>query len=219
MMYQCLLFDKNIYFSQGIKTALLNSFEEGKDVFYSATDDYGYFLENLKKKVKDDCRMWVFCDLDSLPQERFRALNVIKDVYQHENKKLIIVLSKHNMPLFSTLYTLLPDAHWLLKSEEVKHIKSFFLGLFEKKGNESRFSFSLVNDTRNKLRSGDVNYTISSHEWWLIEELLKGKSLSEISDEVGVNIRRLSYVKRLLMKRLNIKNNIALFEVVKEIIP
>jgi hypothetical protein len=44
--------------------------------------------------------MWILCDLDSLPQERLHTLQLMKEFYQHENKSLIMLLSKHNMPLF-----------------------------------------------------------------------------------------------------------------------
>lgn len=64
-----------------------------------------------------------------------------------------------------------------------------------------------------------MNYTISGNEWWLMEEIFKGKSLSQISGEVNIDVRRLSYIKRHLMKRLNIRNNIALFTVFKGIMP
>lgn len=76
-----------------------------------------------------------------------------------------------------------------------------------------------MNYTRRKLHRREVNYTISGNEWWLMEEIFKGKSLSQISCEVNIDIRRLSYIKRHLMKRLNIRNNIALFTVFKGIMP
>jgi len=128
-------------------------------------------------------------------------------------------MSNHNMPFFFTLYNLLPHAHWLLKSEKIEHIDIFCNGLLEKRGSECRFSHSLINYTRNKLRNRDVHHTISGNEWWLMEEIFKGKSLSQISYEMDVDVRRLSHIKRHLMKRLNIKNNIALFETYKGMLP
>lgn len=218
MTYQCFFFDKNVYFSEGIKTVALSLFGE-EPISSKLTNDYSQLIDRLQKKVSDDSFLWIFCDLDSLPQERFHALNLMKEFYQQKNKKLVIVLSEHNMPLFFTLYTMLPQAHWLLKSETLGAVKNFVKGLLENEGAGCRFSSSLVNYTRTKLQSKDVQNAISGDEWWLMEEIFKGKSLSQISDEIDVDVRRLSYIKRHLMKRLNIKNNIALFETFRGMIP
>lgn len=99
---------------------------EQTDVLYSLTDDYTQLIKQLQTRVNDDCCLWILCDLDSLPRERIRALQLMNNFYQRENKNLIILLSEHNMPLFFTLYALLPGAHWLLKSENLANTTPFF---------------------------------------------------------------------------------------------
>lgn len=219
MVYQCFLYDKNYFFSQGIKTIIARSLTEQTEVLYSLTDDYGQLIERLQTRVNDDHCLWILCDLDSLPRERFHALQLMKNFYQHENKNLVILLSEHNMPLFFALYALLPTAHWLLKSENIENITPFFHDLFDLQRRGCRFSSSLVNYTRKKLNNREEDYALSGNEWWLMEEIFKGKSLSQISGEVNIDVRRLSYIKRHLMKRLNIRNNIALFAAFKGIMP
>ncbi|AUZ64550.1 TPA: DNA-binding response regulator [Citrobacter amalonaticus] len=219
MVYQCFLYNKDLFFSQGIKTVIASLLAEKTDVLYSLTDDYTQLIKQLQTRVNDDCRLWILCDLDSLPHERIRALQLMNNFYQRENKNLIILLSEHNMPLFFTLYALLPNAHWLLKSENLANITPFFQELLDQRRQGCCFSYSLVNYTRRRLHHREMNYTISGNEWWLMEEIFKGKSLSQISGEVNIDVRRLSYIKRHLMKRLNIRNNIALFTVFKGIMP
>lgn len=219
MLYQCFLYDKNFFYSQGIKTVITGLLADRTEINYSSTDDYFQLIEKLQARVNEDSSLWILCDLDSLPRERFRALQLMNDFYQHENKHLVILLSEHNMPLFFALYALLPTAHWLLKSEELEHITPFFHDLFHKQHKGSQFSYSLVNYTRRTLHNGESSHTISGNEWWLMEEIFKGKSLSQISGETNIDVRRLSYIKRHLMKKLNIRNNIALFAAFKGIMP
>ena len=219
MRYQFFLYDKNIFYSQGIKMVITSLFAEQAGVLYSLTDDYDQLLVQLQRQVNDEGCMWILCDLDSLPRERLHTLQLMKEFYQQENKNLIIHLSKHNMPLFFALYSLLPTAHWLLKTENMESITPFFQRLLDKTRQGCCFSASLVNYTKKKLYDRSVEPTISGSEWWLMEELFKGKSLSQISDEVNVDIRRLSYIKRHLMKRLNIRSNIALFSAFRGIMP
>ncbi|WP_336221751.1 DNA-binding response regulator [Citrobacter amalonaticus] len=219
MMYQCFLYGKDYFFSQGIKTVISGLLAEKTEFLYSLTDDYAQLITQLQTRVNDGCCRWILCDLDSLPQERFHAMQLMKDFYEHENKNLVILLNEHNMPLFFAFYSLLPTAHWLLKKENIEDITFFFQDLLAQRRKGGRFSTSLVNYTRRKLCNRESDYTISGHEWWLMEEIFKGKSLSQISGEVNVDIRRLSYIKRNLMKRLNIKNNIALFAVFRRIMP
>lgn len=219
MIQQCFLFDKNLFFSQGIKTVINNAFAGNAEVQYSLTDNYDQLIDRLQTPLDDNCCLWMFCDLDSLPQERIRTLQLMKNFVLHEKKNLVILLSEHNLPLFFTLYSLLPTAHWLLKNEDMAHITLFLQDLFYRTRRGNSFSYSLVDYTRKKLHTREKAWTISGYEWWLMEEIFKGKSLSQISGEVNVDVRRLSYIKRHLMKRLNIRNNIALFAAFKGIMP
>lgn len=132
MRYQFFLYDKNIFYSQGIKMVITSLLAEQADVLYSLTDDYDQLLVQLQRQVNDEGCMWILCDLDSLPRERLHTLQLMKEFYQQENKNLIIHLSKHNMPLFFALYSLLPTAHWLLKTENMESITPFFSGCWIK---------------------------------------------------------------------------------------
>ena len=40
MEYQCFLYNKDLFFSQGIKTVIASWLAEQTDVLYSLTDDY-----------------------------------------------------------------------------------------------------------------------------------------------------------------------------------
>lgn len=80
------------------------------------------------------------------------------------------------------------------------------------------YSHSLINYTRQKWLARDFNNSISSDDWWLMEEIFKGKSLSQISSEQKIDVRRLSRCKRGLMKKLNAKNNVELFNIFKCIV-
>lgn len=219
MTYRCFFYDENAYFFEGMKASISSLFRETRNVSFSLTDDYEQLIDRTKSKIEGNHHLWFFCDLDMLPMERFVMLNRMQGCYKHQNKKLVIMLSNHHMPFFLTIYNLFPQAHWLMKNEKMEHIPAFLNGLNQKKANENRFSYSLIDYTRNTIRSGDVHHLISCNEWWLIEEILRGKSLSNIAHQADTDIRKISYVKRKLMKRLNIKNNIALFEKFKWLTP
>ncbi|MCL7671476.1 DNA-binding response regulator [Enterobacter cloacae complex sp. OE43NF] len=154
MRYQFFLYDKNIFYSQGIKMVITSLLAEQADVLYSLTDDYDQLLVQLQRQVNDEGCMWILCDLDSLPRERLHTLQLMKEFYQQENKNLIILLSKHNMPLFFALYSLLPTAHWLLKTENMESITPFFQRLLDKTRQGCCFSASLVNYTKKNFMTG-----------------------------------------------------------------
>ncbi|CBG90216.1 transcriptional regulator [Citrobacter rodentium] len=220
MDYQCFLYDKNFFYSQGIKTVISRVLAGQAELLFSLTDDYARLITALQMTGGEESRQLILCDLDSLPRERFSALQLMKSFYRQQNKHLVVLVNEHNLPLFFTLYSLLPEAHWLLKNEHIDCIAAFFQNLVSKGGDKRRcFSDSLVNYTRERLHSREGHYAISGNEWWLMEEIFKGKSLSQISSEVNMDVRRLSYIKRHLMKRLNIRNNIALFAAFKGIMP
>ncbi|KFB98745.1 hypothetical protein GTGU_04416 [Trabulsiella guamensis ATCC 49490] len=218
MTYQCFIYDKNCFFSQGIVTLTLRLFARETLSGCAASNDYSQMVAQIRDNSSNEHHLWLLCDLDSLPRERFQALHLMRGFCQHRNKKLIILLGEHNMPLFITLYSLLPNAHWLHKKESVEYARLFFQELLHKRHNGNCFSHSLTKYTRNRLQNR-TDDAISGNEWWLMEEIIKGKTLSQISCEVNVDVRRLSYIKRHLMKRLNIRNNIDLFAAIKGIIP
>ncbi|MBE4854616.1 DNA-binding response regulator [Enterobacter pasteurii] len=219
MNHQYFLYDKNIFYSQGIRILITSLLAETTEALYTVTDDYEQLITQLQRRVNDECCAWILCDVDSLPRERIHTLQIMKECYQHENKKMVILLGKHHMPIFFALYAIFPTAHWLLKSESMESITLYFKELLQHRCQGYCFSPSLVSYTRRKLFNRDVEPTISGNEWWLIEELFKGKSLSQISGEINVDVRRLSYIKRHLMKRLNIRNNIALFSAFRGMMP
>jgi DNA-binding NarL/FixJ family response regulator len=218
MTYQCFIYDKDRFFSQGIITLTLPLSTRENRFGCAATTDYAQMMALMRETSGNERHLWLFCDLDSLPRERFHALRFMQGFCQHKNKKLIVLLSEHNMPLFITLYSLLPNAHWLHKNESLEYARRFFQDLLHKRHNGNCFSDSLTQYTHRRLRN-KTDDAISGNEWWLMEEIIKGKSLSQISGEVNVDVRRLSYIKRHLMKRLNIRNNIDLFAAIKGIIP
>lgn len=191
---------------------------EQTDVLYSLTDDYDQLLAQLQRQVNDEGCMWILCDLDSLPQERLHTLQLMKEFYQHENKSLIMLLSKHNMPLFLHCIRFCPPRIGCLKMKILRALCRFFSVCWIKSVRDVALAhrWSAI---RKKIYDRSRDPTISGSEWWLMEELFKGKSLSQISDEVNVDIRRLSYIKRHLMKRLNIRSNIALFSAFRGIMP
>lgn len=218
MTYQCFIYDQNRFFSQGIVTLTLRLFARENLSGCAASYDFSQMLALIRENSRIERQLWLLCDLDSLPRERFQVLHLMRSFCQHKNQKLIILLSEHNMPLFITLYSLLPNAHWLHKQESIEYAWRFFQDLLHKRHNGNCFSDSLTKYTGNRLRNR-TDDAISGNEWWLMEEIIKGKSLSQISGEVNVDVRRLSYIKRHLMKRLNIRNNIDLFAAIKGIIP
>jgi DNA-binding NarL/FixJ family response regulator len=216
MMHQYFLYDKNVFFTEGMKTVLCDFIDQQSAI--SCSDSFSQLVNVLEDVNNDKHINWILCDLDSLPSDRFTVLSTLKKHYQERHKKLVILLNKSSLPFFFALYSLLPNANWLLKSESIKSITTFFKELLNSKQENNCFSDTLTRYIRKELRNNNADRIISSDELWLIEEIFKGKSLSQIAHEVSVDVRRLSLIKRHLMRKLKIENNIALFNAFKVLI-
>ncbi|MEB4673585.1 DNA-binding response regulator [Enterobacteriaceae bacterium G50] len=216
MMHQYFLYDKNVFFTEGMKTVLCDFIDQQSAI--SCSDNFSQLVNVLEDVNNDKHINWILCDLDSLPSDRFTVLSTLKKHYQERHKKLVILLNKSSLPFFFALYSLLPNANWLLKSESIKSITTFFKELLNSKQENNCFSDTLTWYIRKELRNNNADRIISSDELWLIEEIFKGKSLSQIAHEVSVDVRRLSLIKRHLMRKLKIENNIALFNAFKVLI-
>ena len=127
-------------------------------------------------------------------------------------------MGENNISLFFALHSLLPEASWLLKNESLDNFFKFIESADAMVAKKIFFSRSLINYTRQKWLARDFNNSISSDDWWLMEEIFKGKTLSQISSEQKIDVRRLSRCKRGLMKKLNVKNNVELFNIFKCIV-
>ena len=212
------LYDKNIFFSEGVRSLVDDLAAHDGDCAFSRLDQVSQLINTLRlPKQKEELR-WVLCDVDSLPDERFNALYTIKEYYCRENQQLVILLGENNISLFFALHSLLPEASWLLKNESLENFFKFIEGADSMVAKKIFYSRSLINYTRQKWLARDFNNSISSDDWWLMEEIFKGKSLSQISSEQKIDVRRLSRCKRGLMKKLNAKNNVELFNIFKCIV-
>ncbi|MDG1645022.1 DNA-binding response regulator [Klebsiella huaxiensis] len=212
------LYDKNIFFSEGVRSAVADLTAREPDCSFSKIEHFSQLVSTLRSPKKRDELHWILCDVDSLPDERFNALYTIKEHYCRENQQLVILLDSNNLALFFALHSLLPEASWLLKNESLSNFSSFIEDSQALVAKKIFFSRSLINYTRQKWLARDFNNSISSDDWWLMEEIFKGKSLSQISSEQQIDVRRLSRSKRGLMKKLNAKNNVELFNIFKCIV-
>ncbi|WP_075181471.1 hypothetical protein [Pantoea sp. 1.19] len=211
MTHACCLFDSDPCFSLGLETLIRAQFPDQSDLRFYLPARAPQLLARLGKSGGRSQRLWVFCDLDALPPPRFQALSQLKNLLRERNKKLVMVLSQHHLPFFFTLFTFLPEAHWLLKHEGMANVRPFLNGLLEERAGERRFCPSLVDYTRTRLRSGQPYHVLSKEEWWLVEKLLTGTTLSQLARETGIDVRRLSYIKRRLMLKMKLKNNVEFF--------
>lgn len=213
MSHHFFLYDKNIFCGEGLRTVISALFPHETDYAFSHLDNFPQLVDTLSLPEKKDGPRYVLCDVGSLPGERFNALFTIKELHCKQNQQLVMMLDENNISLFFALHSLLPQASWLLKSESVNNVFDFFM---HAKGADPRkicFSQSLINYASMKWLSRDIKKSISSDDWWLMEEIFTGKSLSQISVEQQVDIRRLSRHKRDLMKKLNARNNVELFNI------
>lgn len=209
------LYTKDTFFSEGVRAAITEFTVDGEHFKFSTLDSFSKLIHILRAPMKEDEQSWILCDIDSLPDERLKALHTIKELCFDKNRQLVILLGKHNISLFFALYSLFPMASWLLKDGSLDDFTKFIGNIYSREEDDVFFSHDLISYTRQKWLSKDFNNSISSDDWWLMEEIFKGKSLSQISSEQGVGIRRLSRIKRDLMKKLNIKNNVDLFNTFK----
>jgi len=212
------IYAKNIFFSEGVRS-MVADFAPCKEKFsFSRFEAFSQLIDTLHQPVQEDDRRCIFCDIDSLPDERINALHTIKECYCERNQQLVILLGKNNISLFFALHAFFPEASWLLKNESLDDLFRFIQNIDSRTEGKIFFSHSLIHYTRQAWLKRDFNNSISGDDWWLMEEILKGKSLSQISAEQEIDVRRLSRCKRELMKKLNAKNNVELFSIFKRII-
>lgn len=212
------LYDKNIFFSEGVRSVVADHVTDEDDCTFSRLEHFSQLISTLRLPKQKDERHWILCDIDSLPNERFNALYAIKEYYRRENQQLVILLGENNISLFFALHSILPEASWILKNESLENFFKFIGSADSLAEKKIFFSRSLINYTRQKWLARDFSNSISSDDWWLMEEIFKGKSLSQISSEQKIDVRRLSRCKRGLMKKLNVKNNVELFNIFKCIV-
>jgi len=218
MSHHFFLYDKNVFCSEGLRTVISALFSRETDYAFSYLDNFPQLVDTLSLPEKKDGPRYVLCDVGSLPGERFNALFTIKELHSNKNQKLVMMLDENNISLFFALHSFLPQASWLLKSETVNNVFDFFMHAKDIDPRKICFSQSLINYANMKWLSRDIKKSISSDDWWLMEEIFTGKSLSKISVEQQVDIRRLSRHKRDLMKKLNARNNVELFNIFRCII-
>jgi hypothetical protein len=88
------LYDKNIFFSEGVRSLVDDLAAHDGDCAFSRLDQFSQLINTLRlPKQKEELR-WVLCDVDSLPDERFNALYTIKEYYCRENQQLVILLER-----------------------------------------------------------------------------------------------------------------------------
>lgn len=212
------LYDKNVFFSEGVRYVVSALAARENGCAFSRLDSFSQLRDTLQLPGQKDELRWILCDVDSLPEERFNALYTIKELYCRENQQLVILLGENNISLFFALHSLLPEACWILKNESLENFFKFIESANLLVARKIFFSRALINYTQQKWLARDFNNSISSDDWWLMEEIFKGKSLSQISSEQKIDVRRLSRCKRGLMKKLNAKNNVELFNIFKCIV-
>jgi len=212
------LYAKNIFFSEGVRSVVAGLLTSEEDVTFSKIDRFSQLVDILRLPTQKDERHWIFCDIDSLPDERTNALYTIKEHYCNKNQQLVILLGENNISLFFALHSIFPQASWLLKNESLENFLKFIQDTDSRVDENVFFSRSLINYTQQKWLARDFKSNISGDDLWLMEEIFKGKSLSQISSEQKVDVRRLSRCKRELMKKLNAKNNVELFNTFKHIV-
>jgi len=212
------LYAKNIFFSEGVRFVVTDLLTSEEGVKFSKFESFSQLVDILRLPTQKDERHWILCDIDSLPDERINALHTIKEHHCNKNQQLVILLGENNISLFFALHAIFPQASWLLKNESLDNFLNFIQSTDSIMAGNVFFSRSLVNYTQQKWLKRDFKNSISGDDWWLMEEILKGKSLSLISSEKQIDVRRLSRCKRELMKKLNAKNNVELFNAFKYIV-
>lgn len=66
------LYDKNIFFAEGVRSVVADLAAHEDDCAFSRLDQFSQLINTLRQpKQKDELR-WILCDVDSLPDERFK---------------------------------------------------------------------------------------------------------------------------------------------------
>lgn len=63
MNYQCFFFDKNIFFSQGLKSVIQDACDDSMRVQFTSSNNIHQLVEVLKQQRNEREQRWVICDL------------------------------------------------------------------------------------------------------------------------------------------------------------
>ncbi|BDH44596.1 transcriptional regulator [Salmonella enterica subsp. enterica serovar Choleraesuis] len=209
---QYFIYDKDSFFGRGMKTLILDYLVK-EELSCCCYNDFGTLMSSINSPEYNGKKRSLLFDINSLPADRFAAISQIRQISMCGDLRVVVLLRPSNIPLFFALYSLIPAASWLLKTESLCYVTPFLHELSTHTEKRNAFSHSLVSYTRSCWLSGDVHKIISSYDWWLMEEIFKGKSLTKIAYEVKSDVQRLSYHKRRLMKKLNARNNADLVQI------
>ena len=82
------LYDKNIFFSEGVRSVVADHATDEDDCTFSRLEHFSQLINTLRLPKQKDERHWILCDVDSLPDERFNALYTIKEYSSAKRIKL-----------------------------------------------------------------------------------------------------------------------------------
>ena len=213
MELQLCIFDSDVSFVQGIKAIIDTKNISTQSTLEYFDRDFQKLVDHLATPIWGNKQQIILCDIASLPEARFKALSLLRNQYlKGEQRQLIMLVEEGQVPLLSALFTELPLASWFCKKEPPQELVNMLEHLRLTSFSAPYYS-SMIRKSIEHYRNQAFSvprYGITHTEWWLMEEILKGQSLTQIALNSGISVKSVSYRKRRLMKKLNVTSTVSL---------
>lgn len=213
MELQLCLFDSDVSFAQGIKAIIDTKNIPTKSTLEYFDRDFQKLADYLATPICGNKQQIMLCDIASLPEARFKALSLLRHQYfKGEQRQLIMLVEEQQVPMLSAFFTELPLVSWFCKKEHPQELVNM-LEHMRLSSYSSPYYSSMIRKNIEHYRNQAFSvprYGITHTEWWLMEEILKGQSLTQIALNSGISVKSVSYRKRRLMKKLNVTSTVSL---------
>ncbi len=136
------------------------------------------------------------------------GLEVLKDIKTSYPKTPVIIFSMYPEDQFAVRCIKAGASAYLSKDISAKELEKAIKGILN---GDHFFTPSvaalLTSELQGSNGSKDAHETLSDREYQVFLSISKGKSVSEIGDELNLSVKTISVYRSIILKKMNLKNN------------
>ncbi len=193
-----LVADDHSIVRKGIINSLLSNFPHA---VIGEAENAGEVLSQMNKSI------WDLLILDiSMPGRS--GLEVLKDVKTSNPKTPVIIFSMYPEDQFAVRSIKAGASAYLSKDTSAKELEKAIKGIltgdhFFTPSVTALLTSELQGNTGSKL----AHETLSDREYQVFMSISKGKSVSDIADELNLSVKTISVYRSIILKKMNLRNN------------
>lgn len=136
------------------------------------------------------------------------GLEVLKDIKISHPKTPVIIFSMYPEDQFAVRCIKAGASAYLSKDISAKELEKAIAGILR---GEPYFTPSvaalLTNELQGNKGEKTLHETLSDREYQVFQSISKGKSVSDIADELNLSVKTISVYRSIILKKMNLKNN------------